>query len=1042
MYDRPLPDYMDPAIFGRNKEPGHAMVVPYPDIELALKGERTASPRLKLLNGDWRFHYAPTPAAAPQNPGDVSLDDGAWDTIPVPSNWQLQGYDRPRYTNVQYPFPPDALPRVPEDDNPTGTYRLRFQIPAEWEGMQVHIVFDGVDSAFHLWVNGQAVGYSQDSRLPAEFDLTPYVHAGENVLAVRVYRWSDGSYLEDQDFWRLSGIYRDVYLVARPPLYLRDCVVTTTFDPTYQDATLRVRALLHNLGESAQRCALQARLFAADGSMVAGARYLIHPERGGALVAAASVEAGGEADVELVHKLPKPRKWSAEEPYLYTLLLTLEVGMGQILEATTIKVGFRQVEIRGGQLLLNGVPIRLGGVNRHEHDPQRGHAVSVESMLQDILLMKRHNINTVRTSHYPNDPRWYDLCDQYGLYLIDEANVETHGVWDKLAKDPAWEAAFVERGARMVKRDKNHPSVIIWSLGNESGYGPNHDAMSAWIHQHDPTRPVHYESAKDAALVDIMSVMYPKVEALKELAEKPGETRPVLMCEYAHAMGNSVGNLREYWDVIESHTRCIGGCIWDWVDQGLAQVTAQGETWFAYGGDFGDEPNNGNFCINGLVGPDRYVHPGLVEYKKILEPVRVRAVDAAKGLFEISSRRYFASLADLVIAWKLEVDGEIWRSGTLPSLEIGPGQSAQMTVPGRLPVLAAGAEASLTLSFALAGDTPWASAGHEVAFAQFPLPCAAPVRPVLSAAQMAALQVYDWQTCVTVRGADWYLRFDKRAGTFTSLLYRERELLRQGPRLEIWRAPTDNDARRMAAEWRLAGLDRLLTEIKEIHVSQPAPQAARIVVLSTHCAAERTAGFACESVYTVYGSGDIVIETRVTPDPSLPPLPRIGLQLALRRAYETMTWFGRGPHESYADRKEGAPLGVYRGSVEAQYVPYVTPQENGNKTDVRWVSFSDEQGLGLLVVAEEPLLQVSAHHYSTQDLTLARHTCDLKRRDDIYVHLDARQSGLGGESCGPRTLAQYLVPPEEVTFRLRLRPFCEREASAMALSKQELEKLG
>jgi len=631
-------DWENPQVVGRNKQPGHVLLLPYADETSARTRDPDASPYWQSLNGQWKFCYAPTPDAAPESFHRTDHDDSAWKPIAVPGNWQLQGYDKPIYTNVQYPFPPDDLPGVPHDDNPTGCYRVTFSIPEHWYGRRVFVVFDGVDSAFYLWVNGEMVGYSQGSRLPAEFDITDYVRTGDNLLAARVYRWSDGSYLEDQDFWRLSGIYRDVYLYAPPPLRLADYEVRTELDADYRDAILHIRTRVANHTDGATTCALIASLYDAQGQLVLTAPS---GER--------QVPAGSKALLELDAPVSAPLKWSAEYPNLYTLTLALSDARGETLEVQSCRVGFRTVEIIDGQICINGMPVLFRGVNRHEHDPDTGHTVSRASMIQDIRLMKQFNINAVRTSHYPDVPEWYDLCDEYGLYLIDEANIETHGVWDRLTKDPAWKTAFLERGMRMVERDKNHPSVIIWSLGNESGDGPNHEALSAWIRDRDPTRPIHYESAtgrrtyvgpETAPHVDIVSVMYPTVDQIIELAQTPGEIRPLIMCEYAHAMGNSPGNLQEYWDAIEAHPRLQGGFVWDWVDQGIRQalprgyspgVTKEGVEWFAYGGDFGDDPNDGNFCINGLVFPDRVPHPALWEHKKVTQPVGVKPLDLLAG---------------------------------------------------------------------------------------------------------------------------------------------------------------------------------------------------------------------------------------------------------------------------------------------------------------------------------------------------------------------------------------------------------------------------
>jgi beta-galactosidase len=1046
-------DWQNPSVSGRNKERGHATLVVYADEPTALTGDREASTYFRLLNGGWRFNWAPNPASAPVGFYREDFDAGDWDTIAVPGNWQLQGYGKPIYINWGYAFPQDHIPRVnpriakdyplppiPDDDNPTGSYRRAFTIPESWDGRRVFVLFEGVDSAFHLWVNGREIGYSQDSRLPAEFDITPYVRPGENVLAVRVYRYSDGSYLEDQDMWRLSGIYRDVVLWAAPPVHVRDFFVRTELDAAYDGATLKVTARLHNYGQrDAEGHTLKLALF--DGTS----------RRIGEAATEVAVKAGGEVSLDLEQAVANPEKWSAEHPHLYTLLITLEDAAGQVLEVERCNVGFRQVEVKDGQIHVNGVPVLFKGVNRHEHDPDTGHTVSVESMVEDILLMKRFNFNAVRTCHYPDDPRWYDLCDQCGLYLIDEANLETHAVMDKLANDPSWAAAFVDRGARMVERDKNHPSVIMWSLGNESGSGPNHAAMAGWIHDYDPTRLVHYEGAtgwdeqyegpEDAPYVDVVSVMYPTLEKLDQLAQIPGETRPIVMCEYAHAMGNSCGNLREYWEAVEKYARFQSGFIWDWADQGIRQTTPGGEEWFAYGGDFGDDPNDGPFCLNGVVFPDRRIQPAMWECKKVQQPVKVEPVDLLAGEVRVVNGYHFSDLGHLDVAWRLVADGEVLQEGQLPRLDTPPGGSAVVKVPFARPELKPGTECWLTLSFTLAQDSSWAEAGHEVAWEQFRVGFDTPQAPALRVADMPALELAESAANVSLRGADFRLVLDKQTGTLASWRHAGRELLARGPLLNVWRAPIDNDRGgwrgRPVEDWLAAGLDRLQHQVQGVEASQVQPQVARIVVTSRVCAPDRAEGFDCAYTYTIYGSGDVTIDTHVVPGEKLPFLPRVGLQMALPGGYETFTWYGRGPHESYVDRKAGAQVGVYAGSVDGQYVPYVVPQENGNKTDVRWVALTDGEGVGLLAVGES-LLEVSAHHFTTRNLEKAQHTCELQRRDEITLNLDHKQSGLGGASCGPPTLPQYLIPPEEQRFSIRLRPL-SAGASPIELSKQQIE---
>lgn len=1064
---------------GRNNESAHATLMPYPNEEEAFSCMREKSSWYSSLNGKWKFKLYEKPGLIPKDFHKIYYDDEGWDVIQVPSNWQMFGYDKPIYVNVRYPFRADP-PRVPRDWNPTGLYRKTFNIPKDWCGRQIFLVFDGVDSAFYVWVNGEIVGYSQDSRLPAEFNITRYVKPSENLLAVEALRWSDGSYLEDQDMWRLSGIHRDVYLYCTPNMHIRDFFVRTFFDGKYQDATLKIRINVRNYsGKTSAPHILEVKLYNGEGVPVFGEPVRIH---------VGEIRPKSEAVLEVEKKISKPRKWSAEDPYLYTLLLTLKDEKGEVVEVESCRVGFRQVEVKNGRILVNGVSVYLKGVNRHEHDDVRGHAVTVESMIKDIELMKRFNFNAVRTSHYPNHPAWYDLCDRYGIYVIDEANIECHGLvgflrtmfqveetfgksWEELlrefreklegkswrevmdvimrrfprytepAHDPEWLHAFMERFVGMVERDKNHPCVIIWSLGNESGYGSNHDAMSGWVHGYDPTRPVHYEGTihtaerKVSKSVDIISIMYPTLERLIQLAEDPEEDRPVIMCEYAHSMGNSTGNLKEYWETIYKYRRLCGGFIWDWVDQGLKRVTKDGREWWAYGGDFGDEPNDGNFCINGLVWPDRNPHPAMWECKKIQQPVEAEAVDLAKGVIRVFNRFDFTSLDIVDIFWELSEDGQVIQQGMLPKIYTPPHESELITIPFKTPELKPGVEYWLMVRYKLSRDTVWAEKGYEIGWSQLKMPFDVPSKPLVKAGDMPPLTIKEADEEVSVSGRDFKLTLDKKTGCIASLEYKSFRILKEGPLLNVWRAPTDNDVPRLAPMWRRAGLDRLKHIVRSAKMEKVSDQVVRMIVEASLHTRENAEKFKCWYTYRIYGSSDIIIDVDVDPATDLPPsIPRIGLKMTIPGGFERFTWLGRGPHENYWDRKEGAPIGIYSGTVDDQYVPYIKPQENGNKTDVRWASLTNDLGFGLLI-AGMPLIEVSAHHYTIEDFEKAKHTYELKRRDDITLNIDYRQSGLGGGSCGPDTLPQYLVKPEHVHFAVRLRPISSDEI-LNELSKQ------
>jgi beta-galactosidase/beta-glucuronidase len=1019
-------DWENPQVVGRNKEPGHTTLLPFSDVASAQSGDWSRSPWYRSLDGQWAFHWAPNADVAPTHFAAAEDDVSGWDSTPVPSNWQMQGYGAPVYVNVQYPFPPDDIPNVPFETNEVGTYRTTFELPDEWAGRRVYVVFGGVESAFYAYVNGQQVGYSQDSRLPAEFDITAFVQPGRNVLSAQVYRWSDAVYLEDQDHWRLAGIHRSVYLYATAPVHIADFIVDTDLDEHYRDATLRVRATVSNKGAAAAGgYTVEARLLDAHGRDAIASQ-----------LASVTVGAGGSTTVTLGAPLSNPRKWTAETPDLYRLLLTLKDAYGEVVEVETCRVGFRKVEIVDGQLLVNGVSIKIKGVNRHDHDPDGGKVVTYASMVQDITLMKQHNINTVRNSHYPNDSRWLDLCDEYGLFVINEGNLESHGLWSKPSLDPQWRTAFMERVVRMVQRDRNHPAIIIWSLGNESGWGPNHAAQADWVHANDPSRPVHYESGFKAPELDMISRMYPTVEAIVELATDD-DPRPVFMCEYAHAMGNSCGNLKEYWQAIEGHKRLIGGCIWDWVDQGLRRREPDGAEWWAYGGDYNDPVNDGSFCCNGLVGPDRYVHPSLIEYKKILQPVVVEAVELAAGKLLARNKRFFADTSDLAVAWELAEDGIVIQSGTLPAMAIPAGEKQAFAVPYRAVSPKAGAEYFLTVTFSLASAEQWAPAGHVVAWDQFKLPVAAPPKAHYDMPELACETNED---VVTLSAEGFSVTICRATGLIQSFVRAGQELLSDVPRLNLWRAPTENDKggwrTRMEPLWLAAGYDRLQYDVRRVQIERVTPQAVRVKVDFAAHPSGSSEGFKCSYTYTVFGSGDVLLDTAIDPFYQRPPLPRFGLEMRLTAGYDTMTWFGGGPHECYIDRQESAQVGRYSGSVDEQYVPYVVPQENGNKMGVRWVALTNATGAGLLAVAE-PTMEASAHHFSTEDLTQARHLHELHWQPEVTFNLDYQQCGLGGGSCGPGTRPEYQLPAVPMTFRVRLRGLAPDDDPAL-LARQEL----
>lgn len=1028
-------DWENQDVIGRNKEAARATAVPYSNSVNAVKGERAASAYVQSLDGEWKFNWVKRPEERPLDFYKPDFDSSAWKSIPVPSNWQLEGYGVPIYVNTAYPFeksPPHIMLEPPRNytsvelRNPVGSYLTSFSVSEAWEGRETIIHFGGVESAFYLWVNGEKVGYSQGSYTPAEFNITKYLKPGENRLAVEVYRWSDGSYLECQDFWRLSGIFRPVYLISEPKVSIRDFFVKTNLDRNYKNAILEIDVEVLNRTEKvAQGYQLQGVLLDASGETVETLR--------GSL---GFVIGGAEGKAILTGRINNPHKWSAESPYLYTLVLGLRNRDGENEQMVSCKVGFRAVEIgTQGQLLVNGESVLLKGVNRHEHDPDRGRAVTVESMLEDIRIMKRHNINTVRTSHYPNDPQWYDLCDRHGIYLVDEANVESHGMGygdASLGHPPEWEKAHIDRGISMVERDKNHPSVIIWSLGNEAGPGRNFDAMVREMKAIDTSRPYHYERYDQA--VDMDSVMYPSLQHLINEGRKGGG-RPFFVCEYAHAMGNSIGNLREYWDVFEKYDRLIGGCIWDWVDQGLRKTDENGVDYFVYGHDFGDNPNSGNFCINGCVFPDRKIPPKMAEVKKVYQYIDVAAIDLVRGKIKIHNKYFFTNLKNFGAVWTLSKDGKGIESGKLGRIDLAPGEKATVVVPFKNPVLKAGSEYRLKLSFRVLKQTPLLPVGHEVAWAQFDVPFAVPVAPLFKVSKMPPLKRVENDAAVVISGQGFSIEFSKDSGTISKLVYGGETVIdgaANGPILNAYRAPTDND-RRASGKWK-KGLAEMEGQLKAFKIVGKNPRHISLKVSHGYRFGSEEL-FALDTVYTVFGNGIVDVDCKIVPAFS-DPIPKIGMKMVLPGKYERLEWYGRGPQENYPDRKHGSEMGVFQSTVADQYVPYVRPQEMGNHEEVRWLALTDAQGHGLLAVAEDEMA-FSALNYMATQLDKANHTHELKPMDEVTLCLDQQVLGLGNGSCGPGVCDPYKLIAAPTTFRFSLRP-----ASGKASAVGKLPKVG
>ena len=1056
-------DWENHHVLQINREPARAAFTPFH----AQKGDCSI-----CLDGTWKFRWTPVPDERIVEFYQTDFNDKDWVGFPVPANWEVNGYGTPIYVSAGYPFkidPPRVMgePKVDyttyKERNPVGQYRRSFQLPAGWEARgQTFLRFEGVMSAFYVWINGERVGYSQGSMEPSEFNITNYLHAGENQIALEVYRYSDGSYLEDQDFWRFGGIHRSIHLLHTPDIRIRDYAVRTLPVSTdYQDFILQIDPQFSVYrGMTGKGTTLQGVLKDASGREIATLKGdvedILDLEHKAGRMNEWYPQRGPRKLGRMSATIKSPKRWTAETPYLYKLHLTLLTAEGEVIEQVEQSVGFRSVEIRNGQLLVNGAPVRFRGVNRHEHDPRTARVMSEERMLQDILLMKQANINAVRTSHYPNVSRWYELCDSLGLYVMDEADIEEHGLRGILASTPDWHAAFLDRAVRMAERDKNHPSIVMWSMGNESGYGPNFAAISAWLHDFDPTRPVHYEGAQgaggepDPKTVDVISRFYTRVkqeylnpgiaegedkeraenarwERLLEIAERTNDNRPVMTSEYAHSMGNALGNFKEYWDEIYSNPRMLGGFIWDWVDQGIYKTLPDGRIMVAYGGDFGDKPNLKAFCFNGLLMSDRETTPKYWEVKKVYSPVELRV---ESGELRVTNRNHHTDLSQYRCLWTLSIDGKQKDQGEITLPEVAPGESE--TIP--LPVSIAGKKASakatsdlrLTISFILKRDALWAKAGHEVAWEQFCIQEGALLSSKLE--NRGRLKLRADEEHLSISGSGFSIQWEKNAtGSLTSLTYHGKEMLAHPadfplqPVTQAFRAPTDNDksfGNWLAKDWSLHQMDnpRISLDSFKHEVREDGAVIVRVQTRNRY----KEGAIVTTSLYTILSDGTIDLKTTFQPQGILPELPRLGIAFCLSSDYNTFIWQGRGPQDNYPDRKTSAAVGLWKGSVADQYMHYPRPQDSGNKEEVRLLMLTDRHGKGIRVDAVEDVFSASALHYTAQDLYKETHDCNLKPRSEIILSLDAAVLGLGNSSCGPGVLKKYAIDKKEHTLHIRI----------------------
>lgn len=1012
-------------IDGINRMPARAHFLTFPSKEKALLNNNRYTHAFKNLNGVWKFMFLDAPEYSPEGFFNSDFDVTKMDDITVPGNWQLQGYGKMHYSDLWYNFPINP-PYVPTE-NPTGIYKRTFFVEESYRDKKIIIRFCGVDSAYHLWINGKEVGYSKVARNESEFDITDLIRVGEeNDVTVRVYQWSDGTYLEDQDMWWESGIFRDVELIGVPKDGINDYKVIADLDDEYKNGIFKVEAFLRTTKE------VNVTFELVDaGENTVFTKTVVAKE--------------GKACIDEV--IADVNHWTAETPYLYKLFMTVEDD-GQIIEVIPQNVGFRNIRLNGETFLVNGVAIKFKGVNRHDYSPQNGRVVSREEIEKDIILMKQFNINAIRTSHYPNSYYLYDLCDEYGMYLIAETDLECHGFeltgdYKWITDDPSWELAYVSRMTRMIERDKNHPAIIFWSLGNESAFGCNFRKMTDVAHEMDPTRLVHYEGDFDVESADVYSTMYTWIEnpkkpyLMKDIIEK--SKKPHIHCEYCHAMGNGPGNLKDYQDLVYAHDKLQGGFVWEWFDHGIESFTESGEKYYRYGGDFGDDPSNKDFCIDGLIMPDRTPSPGLYEYKKVIEPITTTAVDIQKGIINLLSRYDFANLDRFNLVYKVMEDGVILQTGFMAVPSIEARANKDITLPYDLSAIKAkpGAHYYVNISYQLREDTSYASSGHELATAQFELPLykeGIVVRPE------GILNVEKEHTTLHVKGANFSLDFNLVNGNLMNIVRDGMQVLSKGPRLTLWRAPISND---------MEIIDKL-KKVYFLHLEHEVVMnidyhmegnILKVEVDTINSTTNSAWHFKTKYVYTVCPSGDILIDVEGTPsgrvDLAPDMLPRIGVSMHLDKSMEHVRYFGMGPGENYADSKEAAQMGLYANTVDGLFTNYVIPQENGNHMGCKWVSMTNDRGMGLLASTEGDF-NFSASWYEDKDLDDAKHTCDLVKRDYIVFNVDYKQNALGTNSCGQWQLDKYRAKFEDFKLSFRLTPFNNKEVVDKHLAAERI----
>lgn len=993
-----------------NRVPAHAHFIPCSDEQCALTRDYSSNKYYQLLNGSWSFHYYQSVWDIPKEMIEKPLLY-QWDTIQVPGCWQLSGYDKPLYVNRDMPIPVDP-PYVP-DDNPAGVYYREFALDEEWSKRRTTITFDGVDSAFYLWINSRFVGYSQGSHMPSEFDITDFVQKGINSVLVCNLKWCDGSYLECQDKWRLTGIFRDVFLVSTPFNYIEDIQVKAEWSGGLSEVSLKIEGTLQ-WNKEKEKTPLAIKLMDGGSELFSKTLYI-------------------EAEqFELEEKISNPRLWSHENPNLYHLFLSW-AGKEEII---CIPVGFRKIEIKEQQMFLNDKPIKIFGMNRHDFNPDTGYYLTRENMIQDILVMKQHNVNAVRTAHYPNAPEFLYLCNEYGLLVMDEADLETHsfqvipGEYSRLSNDPDWEEAFLDRAERLVQRDKNQPCVVFWSLGNECGFGCNQPAMSRYIKSIDTSRPIHYLHALEDECVDVVSRMYSDFDFVEEQAGLE-DSRPFLLNEFGHSMGNCLGSLDDYIKLFEENKRLLGGFIWEFCEQGIRMHDEQGNEWFNYGGDFGDTPNNGQFCIDGIVNPDRIPRPGFKEFKKLVQPVKIVAGDLSKYEILLQNQYRFSDISHLEGRWMLYEDGIEVETGILELPAVGPLGAGRCRASVSY-VKKEEKEYFLEISLVLKHPCLWAEAGHEIAYEQFLLENSSKsecIRDISAGMDSPKKATAPMVSCdeknVIVTAGDAVITFVGRTGRISSYQWKGKELLADGLRFNVWRAPTDNDLSPInmdgvIKEWKEFGLDNLQERVVSVTFEE---QDDLLVVKTEAVHGKHSIYVSYKTIitYAVDGNGEVRVHLHAIPLKEKMQPPRIGLLMVMAAGHENMSWYGNGPHQTYSDCCAGGRIKVYHSTVDEEFVDYVRPQENGNKTAVRWMSLTDDAGHGLRVTAPD-LMEVGAMHYSLENLTKAEHTYELCHKDETWWYIDYQQYGVGNGACGPRTREEYRTTDAPVDFMVVITP--------------------